>query len=247
MWTRSRRDRWGGERAGAGGRWEHKLAHWYELEAGGGGGHDPSPVCLPRHVLFVHIDMTMCSPFTPMCLSPTLSYQVPRTVDIELWDDLVGSCVVGDVLVVTGIVKVLATGDDLGEGEEGGGLGGVQMGEGKRRSAHGVAITDTTWALNLSFLPSPPPRLSPLPGKLGNGSGKKQDLFYMYLEAVSVHHPGGNLRGGGGQEGGGQTASTAVSFSSKDLEFVAKFTQVRGGGGRGRGEVGSGAPKVSFV
>ena len=40
-------------------------------------------------------------------------------MDIELWDDLVGSCVVGDVVVVTGIVKVLATGDDLGEGEEG--------------------------------------------------------------------------------------------------------------------------------
>ena len=58
----------------------------------------------------------------------------------------------------------------------------------------------------------------------------------MYLEAVSVHHPGGNLRGGGGQEGGGQTASTAVSFSSKDLEFVAKFTQVRGGEGRAGGE-----------
>ena len=42
-------------------------------------------------------------------------------MDIELWDDLVGSCVVGDVVVVTGIVKVLATGDDLGEGEDGGG------------------------------------------------------------------------------------------------------------------------------
>ena len=40
-------------------------------------------------------------------------------MDIELWDDLVGSCVVGDVVVVTGIVKVLATGDDLGEREKG--------------------------------------------------------------------------------------------------------------------------------
>ena len=41
--------------------------------------------------------------------------QVPRTIDVELWDDLVGSCGVGDAVVVTGVVKVLATGDDLGE------------------------------------------------------------------------------------------------------------------------------------
>ena len=40
---------------------------------------------------------------------------MPRTVDVELWDDLCGSCGVGDVVIVTGVVKVLATGDDLGE------------------------------------------------------------------------------------------------------------------------------------
>ena len=46
---------------------------------------------------------------------PLHTSQVPRTVDVELCEDLVGSCGVGDVVVVTGIVKVLATGDDLGE------------------------------------------------------------------------------------------------------------------------------------
>lgn len=40
---------------------------------------------------------------------------VPRTLDVELWDELVNSCMVGDVVVATGQVKVLATGDDLGK------------------------------------------------------------------------------------------------------------------------------------
>jgi len=34
---------------------------------------------------------------------------------VELTSDLVGSAVVGDVVTVMGWVKVLATGDDLGE------------------------------------------------------------------------------------------------------------------------------------
>ena len=39
--------------------------------------------------------------------------QVPRTVEVELFGDLVASAMVGDVVSVTGLVKVLATGEDL--------------------------------------------------------------------------------------------------------------------------------------
>ncbi len=40
--------------------------------------------------------------------------QVPRSVEVELCRDLVHGAVVGDVVTVMGIVKVMATGDDLG-------------------------------------------------------------------------------------------------------------------------------------
>lgn len=48
--------------------------------------------------------------------------QVPRSVEVELSGDLVHGAVVGDVVTVVGIVKVMATGDDLGKhrGEQGG-------------------------------------------------------------------------------------------------------------------------------
>ena len=39
--------------------------------------------------------------------------QVPRTVDVELTDDLVNSAMVGDMITVYGQVKVLAT-DETG-------------------------------------------------------------------------------------------------------------------------------------
>jgi len=41
---------------------------------------------------------------------------VPRTVEVELKQDLVSSCVVGDVVTVLGLVKVLATGEQGGSG-----------------------------------------------------------------------------------------------------------------------------------
>lgn len=41
--------------------------------------------------------------------------QVPRTVDIEVTEDLVGSVVMGDIVEVFGEVKVLATQDTVGE------------------------------------------------------------------------------------------------------------------------------------
>eukprot|EP00798_Chlamydomonas_sp_ICE-L_P022085 gene22085-29149_t len=39
--------------------------------------------------------------------------KVPRTVEVEMCGDLVDSCVAGDIINVLGLVKVLATGDDL--------------------------------------------------------------------------------------------------------------------------------------
>jgi hypothetical protein len=39
-------------------------------------------------------------------------------LQIELREDLVGSCVVGDVITVLGLVKVLATGDAKPAGEQ---------------------------------------------------------------------------------------------------------------------------------
>ncbi|WIA40343.1 hypothetical protein OEZ86_013710 [Tetradesmus obliquus] len=46
--------------------------------------------------------------------------KVPRSVEVELKQDLVGSCVVGDVVTVLGLVKVLATGDTKTSGPPGG-------------------------------------------------------------------------------------------------------------------------------
>ncbi|GAX76612.1 hypothetical protein CEUSTIGMA_g4058.t1 [Chlamydomonas eustigma] len=132
--------------------------------------------------------------------------QVPRTLDVEMWDDLVNSCMVGDVVVVTGAVKVLATGDDI--------------------------------------------------GKLGSGKGQKQDLFLLYLEALSIQNPNSSLRAVSGcgqlqrlctsREGqalhGASSCAELVGaagmmgpvhglppggFTSRDLEFINKFTQAR--------------------
>ena len=41
--------------------------------------------------------------------------QVPLSVEVELREDLTCSCMVGDVVTAVGLVKVLATGDDLSE------------------------------------------------------------------------------------------------------------------------------------
>lgn len=41
----------------------------------------------------------------------------PPACQVELREDLVGSCVVGDVITVLGLVKVLATGDNKPSGE----------------------------------------------------------------------------------------------------------------------------------
>ncbi len=49
---------------------------------------------------------------------------VPRSVEVELSGDLVHGAVVGDVVAVVGLVRVMATGDDLGERGKVGGTGG---------------------------------------------------------------------------------------------------------------------------
>jgi DNA helicase MCM8 len=42
---------------------------------------------------------------------------VPRTVECELTEDLVDCCIPGDIVTVTGIVKVLNTSMDVGRGK----------------------------------------------------------------------------------------------------------------------------------
>lgn len=43
--------------------------------------------------------------------------RIPRTVDCELTEDLVDTCVPGDVVTICGIVKVINTDLDMGGGE----------------------------------------------------------------------------------------------------------------------------------
>lgn len=45
--------------------------------------------------------------------------RIPRTVDCELTEDLVDTCVPGDVVTVCGIVKVINTDQDMGGGAVG--------------------------------------------------------------------------------------------------------------------------------
>lgn len=42
---------------------------------------------------------------------------MPRTVECELTEDLVDCCIPGDIVTVTGIVKVLNTSMDVGRGK----------------------------------------------------------------------------------------------------------------------------------
>jgi hypothetical protein len=85
-------------------------------------------------------------------------------------------------------------------------------------------------------------------GKLGNGNGKKQDLFFIFIDAVSVTNTttagraavGSGLRqllgaGGGGACDAIQEGIGTVLLSEKDLEFVASFTQVSQGMPRWQG------------
>ena len=66
-------------------------------------------------------------------------------------------------------------------------------------------------------------------GKLGNGNGKKQDLFLMYLDAMSVTKPGGaqqrNLVADPKDDGLQCGQQHGMPFTGKDLEFVTKFTE----------------------
>ncbi|PNH08574.1 DNA helicase MCM8, partial [Tetrabaena socialis] len=146
--------------------------------------------------------------------------QVPRSVEVELSGDLVHSCVVGDVVAVVGVVKVMATGDDLGKfsatGSAGGGGGpGGGGGSGGGRGGGG--------------------------GGRGGGSGRGSggsSLFLLYLEGVSVSGtrqqlPGSEMRapalGDSGGPYGCSDPSALPSFISKDLAFVVKFCESYGG------------------
>ncbi|KXZ52381.1 hypothetical protein GPECTOR_9g425 [Gonium pectorale] len=146
--------------------------------------------------------------------------QVPRSVEVELCGDLVHGAVVGDVVTVVGIVKVMATGDDLGKfaatgGASGGGGGGFGGRGGGGRGGGG--------------------------GGGGGRGGGGSSLFLMYLEAVSLSCPRQQLMGaapgmqapalsdaaGGALLPGGP--SSLPSFIAKDLAFVVKFCESYGG------------------
>ncbi|KAG2451618.1 hypothetical protein HYH02_003399 [Chlamydomonas schloesseri] len=141
--------------------------------------------------------------------------QVPRSVEVELCGDLVHGAVVGDVVTVVGIVKVMATGDDLGKfaatgstsgGGPLGGPGGFPGGGG---------------------------------GGGGGGAGGRNgsSLFLMYLEAVSLSRPRQQLQGEVPLLGDSSAAAAGLpagpsalpSFITRDLAFVVTFCERHGG------------------
>jgi len=58
-------------------------------------------------------------PATPFPSHPTTSpRRIPRSVEVELYDDLVDVCVPGDVVTVCGEVKVVSTEEGKGKQDQ---------------------------------------------------------------------------------------------------------------------------------
>jgi len=77
-----------------------------------GGGAHPRPdkySAVAGDTVTITYNHTGC---LPTCRAPP---QIPRSVEVELTSDLVSGAVVGDTVTIMGWVKVLATGDDVGE------------------------------------------------------------------------------------------------------------------------------------
>jgi DNA helicase MCM8 len=62
------------------------------------------------------------------------SGRVPRTVECELTEDLVGSCVPGDIVTVTGVVKIITVEAAAGKEREGGGRREGERERGERKT-----------------------------------------------------------------------------------------------------------------
>ncbi|MQL79609.1 hypothetical protein Taro_012045 [Colocasia esculenta] len=107
--------------------------------------------------------------------------RVPRTVECELTEDLVDSCIPGDVVTVMGIIKVINNYMDVGGGKS---------------------------------------------------KNKNQGLYYLYLEAVSVSnsksHSASNILQVSGSDKREKVLFDLCSFTTRDLEFVVKFSEEHG-------------------
>ncbi|XP_028775178.1 probable DNA helicase MCM8 [Neltuma alba] len=107
--------------------------------------------------------------------------RVPRTVECELIQDLVDTCIPGDVLTVTGIIRGINTYMDIGGGKS------------KNRS---------------------------------------QGFYYLYLEAVSVQNSKSQSTNEDLQDTNPKARPAELldlfSFSSRDLEFIVKFSMEHG-------------------
>ncbi|RAL53674.1 hypothetical protein DM860_012289 [Cuscuta australis] len=106
--------------------------------------------------------------------------RVPRTVECELTEDLVDACIPGDIVTVTGIVRVINNYMDIGGGKS---------------------------------------------------KGKNQELYYLYLETVSIRNSKTQPMHENTLDRS-ITRSTEffdlLSFSPRDLEFIVKFSEEHG-------------------
>ncbi|KAF3442091.1 hypothetical protein FNV43_RR16007 [Rhamnella rubrinervis] len=107
--------------------------------------------------------------------------RVPRTVECELTEDLVDACIPGDVVTVTGIIRVINNYMDIGGGKS---------------------------------------------------KGKNQGFYYLYLEAISIKNSKSQCTPEDFNNSNSNARSTELfdlfSFSSRDLEFIVKFSEEYG-------------------
>uniref|UniRef100_A0A7N0VDJ5 Probable DNA helicase MCM8 n=2 Tax=Kalanchoe fedtschenkoi TaxID=63787 RepID=A0A7N0VDJ5_KALFE len=107
--------------------------------------------------------------------------RVPRTVECELTEDLVDISIPGDIVTVTGIIKVINSYMDIGGGKS---------------------------------------------------KNKTQGLFYLYIEAVSIKNSKSQTTQEDHQNSKSVCGTTQLcdlfSFSPRDLEFIAKFSEEHG-------------------
>nr|XP_016465305.1 PREDICTED: probable DNA helicase MCM8 isoform X1 [Nicotiana tabacum] len=106
--------------------------------------------------------------------------RVPRTVECELTEDLVDACIPGDIVTVTGIIRVINNYMDIGGGKS---------------------------------------------------KSKNQGLHYLYLEVVSITNSKSQSTLKGSQDNSNARSTELFdlfSFTSKDLEFIVKFSEEYG-------------------
>ncbi|KAH7513013.1 hypothetical protein FEM48_Zijuj12G0151300 [Ziziphus jujuba var. spinosa] len=107
--------------------------------------------------------------------------RVPRTVECELTEDLVDACIPGDVVTVTGIIRVINNYIDIGGGKS---------------------------------------------------KSKSQGFYYLYLDAISIKNSKSQSTQEDLQDSNSNARPTELfdlfSFSSRDLEFVVKFSEEYG-------------------